>query len=54
MRRYECFQATEKLDPSLVRTEGCALTVRFIVTITNSYTDDPKELMGAVTPLTVA
>ena len=36
-----------------MRTEGCALTVRFNVTIAKSYTDEPQELMAPETPLAV-
>jgi len=50
---YDSFRLTEKLDPSLVRTEGRVLTVRFNVTNTKSYTDELQELMAPETPLAV-
>ena len=45
---------TKKLVPSLETAEGCALIAPEFVTIVISCTEEPKELMVPVTPLTVA
>ena len=47
-------QVTEKLVPSVERGDGCASIVPELDTIVISCTEGPKELIGPVTPLTVA
>src|SRR2546427_7614703 len=47
-------QVTEKLVPSVERGDGCASVVPELDTIVISCTEGPKELIGPVSPLTVA
>lgn len=47
-------QVTEKLVPSVESEDGCASVEPELDTIVISCTERPKELIGPVTPLTVA
>ena len=47
-------QVTEKLVPSVETEDGCASVEPELDNIVISCTERPKELIGPVTPLTVA
>ena len=47
-------QVTEKLVPSVESKDGCASVEPELDSIVISCTERPKELIGPVTPLTVA
>jgi hypothetical protein len=51
---YFDFQATLKLDPSVLRAEGKASTLPALLTMVISSTPDPKSLIGPVTELSLA